>query len=174
MGTNIGGRRPLATVTLAIAVGALAACSSSPKEELLESPELAEAQPGTFDLIESDRGPMLTLDDVLFDFEEATLRPEADEIVRRTAKYLYQNPSRVAFIEGHTDRVGEEDYNLWLSRLRAETVADELIDLGVKPSRIRVGGFGETRPVASNDTAAGRQANRRVEIVFERAGGGDI
>lgn len=149
-------------------LGALPACSSNPKvEEVVSAP--AAARPAPLPLVSSSRGPMVTLEDVLFDFEEATLRPEADAIVTQTASYLRENPDRLAVIEGHTDRIGEESYNLWLSRLRSESVREGLIAAGIDAGRIRVGGFGETRPVASNDTPAGRQANRRVEIVFQRA-----
>ena len=156
----------LPCLAAALLVSGLSACSSAPKVEN-EVTKPAAASPAPFRLESSSRGPVLTLEDVLFDFEEATLRSEADAVIARTASYLRDNPDRIAVIEGHTDHIGEPDYNLWLSRLRSESVRDALLAAGTDEARIRVGGFGETRPVASNDTPDGRQANRRVEIVFE-------
>lgn len=160
----------LLRIAAAAALGAsLTACSSNPKTEQSPSaPPLARAAP--LELTPSSRGPVLTLEDVLFDFEEATLRTEADAIIERTANYLRENPDRRAVIEGHTDHVGDTGYNVWLSNLRAESVRDALVDAGIDAKRIETGGLGETRPVASNDTQSGRQANRRVEIVFSEIG----
>jgi len=148
-------------------VAGVSACSSAPKNEPMEVAQVPE--PAPLKTVESKRGPMVTLKDVLFDFEEATLRSEADGVLDQTAKFLRDNPERVAVIEGHTDHVGEEDYNMWLSRLRSESVRDGLLARGIAEKRIRVSGFGESRPVADNTTAKGRMSNRRVEIVFQRA-----
>lgn len=150
-------------------VAGVSACSSAPKNEVIEVAKAPPAAPAPLKMVESKRGPVLTLKDVLFDFEEATLRSEADSVLDQTAKFLRDNPNRVAVIEGHTDHVGEEDYNMWLSKLRSESVRDGLLERGVAENRIRVSGFGESRPVADNATAEGRMSNRRVEIVFQRA-----
>ena len=81
------------------------------------------------------------------------------------AKFLATHPDRSVVIEGHTDSVGSNDFNLGLSQRRAESVRSYLLRQGVDPSRVTTQGMGESVPVASNDTAGGRQQNRRVEII---------
>jgi outer membrane protein OmpA-like peptidoglycan-associated protein len=83
---------------------------------------------------------------------------------------LRQYPQHQIQVEGHTDATGGDDFNLQLSRDRASSVRTELVAGGVDASKITAEGFGETRPVATNDTPAGRQQNRRVEIVIVGAG----
>jgi OOP family OmpA-OmpF porin len=100
-----------------------------------------------------------------FDTAQATLKPAGRQNVEDAAKVLKDNPSMQASVEGHTDSVGGDAYNQRLSERRAQTVADYLVKLGVARSRLSVKGFGETKPVASNDTATGRAQNRRVEIM---------
>ena len=114
----------------------------------------------------TERGIVLTLGDVLFDIDEATLKPGADVTIDRIAKFMRDYPERVVEIEGHTDSMGDEDYNMDLSRERAFTVRTALVRRGVDSSRITTKGFGEALPVASNQTATGRQENRRVEVIF--------
>ena len=121
--------------------------------------ELLEAE-------ETDRGMVLTLGDVLFDVGEASLAPGAARNIAKIATFMRNYPERVAVIEGHTDSMGEADFNLDLSRDRAFSVRDALIDAGVEATRLSTQGFGEKLPVASNDNSAGRQKNRRVEIIF--------
>jgi outer membrane protein OmpA-like peptidoglycan-associated protein len=77
-----------------------------------------------------------------------------------------EHPDRPVVIEGHTDSTGSSDYNLQLSESRAAAVERVLLQNGIPPEQIRVRGFGESAPVTSNETAAGRQQNRRVEIVI--------
>lgn len=115
---------------------------------------------------ETERGLMLTLGDVLFDTDSATLKPGALLTVRRLAAFLRDNPQRRLSIEGHTDSSGSAAYNQRLSEDRAESVRAALIREGVAPQRLVAAGFGESFPVASNSTAAGRQQNRRVEVVI--------
>lgn len=119
------------------------------------------------------RGLIVNLSDVLFDFNKATLTPGAREKLAKLAGILlaYPAPYQVE-IEGHTDSVGSDEYNLRLSRERAESVRAYVVGAGLSAERI-VGtrGLGEARPVASNDTPAGRQQNRRVEIVIGESGG---
>lgn len=113
------------------------------------------------------RGLIVSLSDVLFDFNRASLTPGAREKLSRLSGVLLAYPGsyRLQF-EGHTDSVGSFEYNQRLSQDRAESVRLYLIGAGVPADRVAAAvGFGETRPVASNDTAAGRQMNRRVEIV---------
>jgi outer membrane protein OmpA-like peptidoglycan-associated protein len=120
---------------------------------------------------QTDRGMVLTLGDVLFDTGHATLKPGADRDLDRLAQALKDNPNTRVIIEGHTDSVGGDDYNQTLSERRAEAVADALRSRGVPRDRYEVRGLGKSFPVASNSTQAGRQQNRRVEIVFSDESG---
>ena len=120
---------------------------------------------------QTDRGLVLTLGDVLFDTGRATLKPGADREMDRLAQALKDNSNTRVIIEGHTDSVGSDDYNMALSERRADAVADALRTRGVPSDRYEVKGLGKSFPVASNDTQAGRQQNRRVEIVFSDASG---
>ena len=114
------------------------------------------------------RGLIVNLSDVLFDTGKATLKPGAREKLSKLAGILVAYPGAYRIeIEGHTDSVGTEERNLKLSQARAESVRDYLAQSGVKSDRIIAArGFGESKPVASNETAAGRQVNRRVEIII--------
>ena len=128
--------------------------------------ELAELQADR-----TERGLVVTLgDEVLFDVDEAELKPGGMQRLARVAEFLRQNPDRNVLIEGHTDSTAPDDYNLALSQRRANAVEDFLIAQGVDPTRISAIGYGEQQPIATNDTVAGRQANRRVEIVVLNAG----
>ena len=119
----------------------------------------------------TDRGLVVTLtDDVLFDVDQAELKPGGMQRLARVAEFLRQNPDRNVLIEGHTDSTAPDAYNLALSQRRANAVEDFLITQGVDPNRISAIGYGEQLPIATNETAAGRQANRRVEIVVLNAG----
>jgi len=115
---------------------------------------------------QTDRGLVITLGDVLFDTGKATLAPGAYTTVDKLATALKDNPERKVVIEGHTDSVGSDDYNMQLSQRRAQAVQMALQERGVNSAQITAYGKGETFPVASNDNAAGRQQNRRVELVF--------
>jgi outer membrane protein OmpA-like peptidoglycan-associated protein len=128
--------------------------------------ELAELQADR-----TERGLVVTLsDEILFDVDEAELKPGGMQRLARVAEFLRQNPDRNVLIEGHTDSTAPDDYNLTLSQRRANAVEDFLIAQGVDPTRISATGYGERQPIATNDTVAGRQANRRVEIVVLNAG----
>jgi len=115
----------------------------------------------------TDRGVVVTLGDVLFDTGKATLKPGAYTTIDRLATVLKEDASRKVMIEGHTDNVGSDEYNQGLSQRRAQSVQAALFERGVAASQISTLGKGETTPVASNDNAAGRQQNRRVELVFQ-------
>lgn len=99
-----------------------------------------------------------------FDFNKATLRPLGYEKVREAAKVMKDNPKYRATIQGYTDSIGSDAYNLRLSERRAQAVADALVADGIEATRLTVKGFGKADPVASNATEEGRQENRRVEI----------
>lgn len=115
---------------------------------------------------QSERGLVMTLGDVLFDAGHADLKASANRTVLKLVQFLQLNPRRVIRIEGYTDSRGEVQENLELSRARAQTVADVLIDLGIEAKRIEVQGHGASFPVTDNASEKGRAQNRRVEIVF--------
>jgi len=116
---------------------------------------------------QTERGMVLTLGGgVLFETSKATLKPGAASQMDRIAQFMQQNPETKVIVEGHTDSTGSEEYNEQLSQRRAQAVSDALVERGIDPSRVQAMGRGEAYPVASNDTSAGRQQNRRVDIVF--------
>ncbi len=114
----------------------------------------------------TERGMVLTLGDVLFDTGQASLKSGSARNLQKVASFMVKNKDRDAIIEGHTDNMGDDDYNMNLSRERAFAVRSQLVQLGVSPRRITTRGFGETKPVSDNGTNSGRQQNRRVEIIF--------
>lgn len=120
---------------------------------------------------QTERGVVLTLGDVLFDTGEAELRAGAQRTIDRLVDYMRQNPKRNLLIEGHTDSRGSEEFNRELASERANAVAGALVQSGIDRSRLRTAGLGEAYPVASNETTAGRQENRRVEIVISDGNG---
>jgi OOP family OmpA-OmpF porin len=109
---------------------------------------------------------VIELEGVHFDFDKATLKPEAKAILNEAAALLKKHERVVVEVAGHTDSKGSEVYNQGLSERRANAVRDYLTSKGVKASRLTAKGYGESRPVASNDTDAGRAENRRVELVI--------
>jgi outer membrane protein OmpA-like peptidoglycan-associated protein len=114
---------------------------------------------------ESARGLIVNMSDVLFDSGKATLRPGAREKLAKVAGIVLAYPGLNLEVEGHTDSVGSADYNLDLSERRANTVRTFLSQQGVSTASIVARGFGKEQPVATNGTAAGRQQNRRVELI---------
>jgi outer membrane protein OmpA-like peptidoglycan-associated protein len=118
---------------------------------------------------ETARGLIVNISDVLFDFNQYTLKPEAREKMAKVSGILLAYPGLKIQVEGHTDAIGTEEYNQKLSEQRAEAVRTYLTSQGVSGDSVSAKGFGKTRPVASNDTAAGRQQNRRVEMVVSGA-----
>jgi outer membrane protein OmpA-like peptidoglycan-associated protein len=109
---------------------------------------------------------ILTLGDVLFDTDEASLKPAAIRTMGRLAEFLSENPETRIIVEGHADSRGSFAYNEQLSQRRAQAVADAMVVRGIDRDRFRAVGRGEAFPVATNATSAGRQENRRVEVVF--------
>ena len=163
-------RTPALRLVALLALSAtLTACGSNPKSQPIETAAPVNSSP--FELTTSSRGPVLTIQDVLFDFEEATLGQQASGTLRKAADYLKENPQRIAVVEGHTDHTGDQTYNQYLSEARSQSVKEVLMSYGIAESRIKADGMGETQPVASNNTPDGRKANRRVEVVFEISNG---
>ena len=115
---------------------------------------------------ESDRGLVLTMGSILFELEKAELKSGSEKALKRVAALLSEYPEREVLVEGYTDSTGNDAYNQELSERRAQAVADALTTNGVDSSRLTTRGYGESYPVANNDTSAGRQQNRRVELVI--------
>jgi len=132
--------------------------------------EVAIQNASNIDARQTVRGLVLTLGGVLFGFDSADLTPEARLSVARVAGFLIALDNRDAVVEGHADNTGNADYNLGLSARRAESIAASLVESGVGQARLSAEGYGSTFPVASNDTAEGREKNRRVEIVILKPG----
>jgi outer membrane protein OmpA-like peptidoglycan-associated protein len=114
----------------------------------------------------TERGLVLTLGDVLFGFNRAELAAGGERAVSKLSDFLKRYPKRNVMIEGFTDSVGSDEYNIGLSERRAYAVRTALINSGIDTGRIQIRGYGKSFPVASNETEAGRQMNRRVEIII--------
>jgi outer membrane protein OmpA-like peptidoglycan-associated protein len=112
------------------------------------------------------RGLIVNMSDVLFDTAKFTLRPDAREKLAKVAGIVSGHPGLSLAVEGHTDNVGGDSYNQELSEQRGSAVRDYLTHQGMRPDSVTTKGFGKTQPVASNETASGRQQNRRVELVI--------
>jgi OOP family OmpA-OmpF porin len=119
---------------------------------------------------QTERGIVLTIGDVLFATAKADLSSDALRSVNKLADFLQKYPNRNVLIEGHTDSVGSDEYNLGLSQRRADSVKESLTAKGIGGERIVTKGYGKKYPVASNETAAGKQQNRRVEVIILNEG----
>lgn len=118
----------------------------------------------------TERGLIITIGDVLFATNQAALTPNGQDKVRKLADALNQNPNRTVLVEGFADSTGTAAHNQELSERRANTVRSALTQMGVSPDRVAMRGYGESFPVAPNDTASNRALNRRVEIVLSNEG----
>ena len=127
---------------------------------------LLETQLKELNAKKTERGLVVTLGDVLFDTNKAQLKSGGTRGLQKLAGFLKQYPQRKAQVQGYTDSTGSADYNLELSDRRANAVRSSLVGMGIGNDRITTHGYGQESPVASNDTADGRQLNRRVEIVL--------
>ncbi|HSE40909.1 MAG TPA: OmpA family protein, partial [Acidobacteriota bacterium] len=113
-----------------------------------------------------DEQGKLALYGIQFDFNQATIKPESAQVLSQVAEVLKNQPDLKLMIEGHTDNVGKPAYNMELSHKRAQSVKDYLVqNHQVDGGRLTTQGFGDTKPMAKNDTEAGRAQNRRVELV---------
>ncbi|MDD3478791.1 MAG: OmpA family protein [Paludibacteraceae bacterium] len=119
-------------------------------------------------LVPIEVGQTIRLNNIFFDFGKATLKPESNEELDNMVKILNENSKMEIQIAGHTDNVGSDDANMKLSDDRANAVRSYLISKGINETRITAKGFGETKPIATNDTDEGRQINRRVEFTISK------
>lgn len=113
---------------------------------------------------QTERGLLVTLGDVLFEFNRAEVKPTAQSSLRKLADFLQQYPNRKILIEGHTDNTGSAAYNQGLSRRRADAVQRALTGMGVAPDRVASIGYGEEYPISDNSSDTNRALNRRVEV----------
>lgn len=132
-----------------------------------------EQHPRVGEIIDTEDGQhqvtrVVTLNqpEVRFAFDSYDIASVFESQIREFSEHLLSVPASRALLEGHTDWVGPEAYNLTLSRRRAESVKSKMMEFGVEESRIGIRAYGETRPIADNNTAAGRAQNRRVELIF--------
>lgn len=120
---------------------------------------------------DTERGLVMTLQEgVLFEYDRAELKPGAMRNLEPLLTFLREHPDRALLIEGYTDSTGSDAYNIELSQRRAEAVKSFLISNGISADRVLARGYGESYPVTTNDTEAGRQQNRRVEVVIAHQG----
>jgi OOP family OmpA-OmpF porin len=155
---------------IGLAVGALAGwalCSMIGEKEVAQAeppappPEPAPAPPAPPPIQERER---IVLRGVNFEFDRAEVRADAAVILDEAARLLRENPDVRVRIDGHTDATGPEAYNQGLSERRAGAVKNHLVENGVSADRLSTQGFGESEPIAGNDTRDGRALNRRVEL----------
>jgi outer membrane protein OmpA-like peptidoglycan-associated protein len=166
-----GTRRPLTTSTSGADKGCLPPGKYSieiipkgffPNKDAVVIPESGLKQNFFLAPVEAEKA--IVLRNIYFDYNKATLRPESIEELERVVRFLQENPTLRVEISGHTDSDGSEMYNLRLSQARAQAVVDYLVSRGISPSRLIAKGYGESRPVAPNDTPENKQKNRRTEL----------
>ena len=126
----------------------------------------ASTKPKKVTVKQTERGTAVSVDEtVLFDTGKYTIKPDGEAFIKKAVQVINRSKKDVA-VEGHTDNVGSKDANQVLSEKRADVVKQALIKNGVAAKRLKSKGFGMSKPVADNNTAEGRQANRRTEIII--------
>jgi len=152
---------------------AMASAQASAEQNAAAQQRAQELESALADLQakKTDRGLVITLGDVLFATNRAELKPGARRSLEKLSAFLHEYPQRSVQIEGFTDSTGTDDYNQGLSERRAGAVRDALTGMGISSDRIQTRGFGKSDPVADNDSASGRQQNRRVEVVISESDG---
>jgi OOP family OmpA-OmpF porin len=146
-----------ATVGIAFYFGG----KKAPVEEMKKAPEAAPVMEQK--MLGEGRAKL----DIEFDFDKSNVRPQYHDEIKQVADFMIKYPDTKVAIEGHTDNIGTAEYNQKLSERRANSVKNYIIDnFGIDAKRLRAEGFGETRPIADNNTDEGRQRNRRVESVL--------
>jgi outer membrane protein OmpA-like peptidoglycan-associated protein len=144
---------------------ALAAAERNRKAAEALRAQLLEQFNRVLETRDTPRGLVVNMGDVLFATGKYDLRPEAQIVLAKLSGIILSHPGLNLAVEGHTDSVGGDDFNLKLSQQRADTVRDYLVTQGLPDSSVTAKGFGKSDPVADNDTSDGRQQNRRVEII---------
>lgn len=154
--------------------GAMTAAADKSRAETLAAEEQTrrlEVQIAELQATKSERGLVVTLGDILFDTNKSELRSGARYTIDKLAAFLAEYPTRNIQIEGFTDSTGAVEYNRRLAERRADAVQSVLAARGIDSRRITIRGYGVEFPVASNQTAEGRQRNRRVEVIISDEGG---
>ncbi|MES9852743.1 MAG: OmpA family protein [Candidatus Thiodiazotropha sp. L084R] len=136
------------------------------RESALAKAEALRRELEELQALKTERGMVMTLGDVLFSTGKTELLPGAMNTIDKLAAFLQEYPDKTVLVEGHTDNVGTDEFNMDLSERRALSVKEALVQVGVDSSRIDTLGLGETSPITDNSTSAGRLKNRRVEIVI--------
>ncbi len=160
------------TFTLPLPTGEIYALNVSADNYLFYSEhiELLEARDSLHPFIKYiflkpiQKNQTMVLNNILFDFDKATLKPESYIELEKLYKFLSENPNLIIEIGGHTDNIGTKEYNQILSEKRAKAVYDYLISKNINANRLKYKGYGDTMPIADNSTEEGRQLNRRTEI----------
>jgi len=138
-------------------------CAALQKEEAPPAPPPPPARPAP----PAPQKEKIVLRGVNFDFDKSNIRPDAKVILDEAASILGRNPDVAVSVNGYTDSVGTDAYNMKLSQRRADSVKSYLVGKGVSAGRLTTQGFGESNPVASNETKDGRAMNRRVELLVK-------
>ena len=154
------------TIALRTAENKIKNAGSDRAQALLDARDAQIKQLRGLNAKQTERGTLVTFGDVLFDFDQASLKANSRDSITTLANYLIKNPDRKVIVEGYTDSKGSAAYNQGLSERRANAVKNALVRAGVDPSRIVAQGYGKEYPVASNATNSGRAQNRRVEVTI--------
>ena len=154
------------TIALRTAENQIKNAGSDRAQALLDARDAQIKQLRGLNAKQTERGTLVTFGDVLFDFDQASLKANSRDSITTLANYLIKNPDRKVIVEGYTDSEGSAAYNQGLSERRANAVKNALVRAGVDPSRIVAQGYGKEYPVASNATNSGRAQNRRVEVTI--------
>ncbi|RYF63258.1 MAG: OmpA family protein, partial [Cytophagaceae bacterium] len=136
--------------------------------DLTQSKGFQEITGKQLNMIPLVSGSVVRLNNIFFDTGKSELRPESGPELDRLVTTLNETPKMVIEVRGHTDNTGSNEINAKLSQDRADSVREYFISKGIEPDRIASKGFGESKPIAANDTDDGRQKNRRVEFVIVR------
>jgi outer membrane protein OmpA-like peptidoglycan-associated protein len=151
-----------------------AATADAARDQATQQSAALQAEVDALKAKPTDRGLVLTLGDVLFDTGKADLNPGASRNLDQLVRFLTDHPERRVEIDGYTDSVGADSFNLDLSQRRADTVKAVLVSRGIDSARIASQGYGKAFGVASNADSGGRQLNRRVEIVIGGVDGAPV
>lgn len=168
--SRLGARRALEILPTVLAIHGMAQSFGASSSSIIAS--VQEVKQAMIDLHGQDLGLQIRIElpaDVLFDFDKADIRPDAQKALEQLATVIKAYPKGSAMLIGHTDSKGDDQYNQKLSERRAESVRQWLITRGqVDGGRLKTSGEGEKRPVGDNNTDDGRQKNRRLEAVINK------